>query len=47
MEKNTFRLNKDYFSIFEVINMAFGMVSHISEKKKVLLKPPQPESKEA
>lgn len=33
LEKNTFKLNKIYFSIFDVIEQAFAMVSHIAEKK--------------
>ena len=47
MEKNTFRLNKDYFSMFEVINLAFNMVTHIAQKKNVSLKPPLTDPKEA
>jgi len=38
MENSTFKLNKEYFSVQEVINSAFGVVNHIAEKKKVELK---------
>lgn len=40
MEKNTFKLNKDFFSIFEVIQKAFMLLSHVSNKQKVTLKMP-------
>lgn len=33
MENSTFKLNKGYFSIFDVINKAFSLVSHVAEKK--------------
>jgi signal transduction histidine kinase len=47
MEKNTFKLNKDYFNLFEVIDQAFKMVSHVSEKKNVHLMVTHLELKEA
>jgi hypothetical protein len=47
MEKNTFKLNKDYFNLFEVIDQAFKMVSHVSEKKNVHLLVTHLELKEA
>jgi signal transduction histidine kinase len=41
MEKNTFKLNKDYFSIFDVIEQAFLLVKHVSKKKSVTLREPK------
>lgn len=38
MENSTFKLNKDFFSIFDVINRAFSLVGHVAEKKNVELK---------
>ena len=40
MENSTFKLNKDYFSIFDVIKRAFSLVSHVADKKKVVLEAP-------
>lgn len=40
MENNTFKLNKDFFNIFDVINAAFNVVSHVSTKKKIELVAP-------
>lgn len=40
MENSTFKLNKSYFSIFDVINRAFNMVRHVADKKKVTLETP-------
>lgn len=40
MENNTFKLNKKYFSIFEVIQRAFSLVSHVANKKDVFLEEP-------
>ena len=40
MENSTFKLNKSYFSIFEVIKKAFSMVSHVAKKKNVALEEP-------
>lgn len=37
MENNTFKLNKCYFSITEVIERAFSVVSHVADKKSVAL----------
>lgn len=37
MENSTFKLNKSYFSIFDVIDKAFSVVKHIAEKKNVRL----------
>ena len=37
LENSTFKLNKDFFSIFDVIKRAFSLVSHVSEKKNVSL----------
>lgn len=37
MENSTFKLNKEYFSVYDVINRAFDVVNHIAEKKKVKL----------
>lgn len=44
LENSTFNLNKDFFSIFEVINKAFSLVSHVAEKKNVTLKYPKVEN---
>ena len=33
MEKNTFKLNKDFFSLYEVIKQAFTLVAHVANKK--------------
>jgi signal transduction histidine kinase len=41
MEKNTFKLNKDFFSIFEVIQQAFMLLGHVANKKQVNLLMPQ------
>ena len=41
MEKNTFKLNQAYFSMFEVIEQAFKIVEHYADVKRVALKPPQ------
>ncbi len=41
MEKNTFKLNQAYFSMFEVIEQAFKIVEHHADVKRVTLKPPQ------
>jgi hypothetical protein len=43
MEKNTFKLNKNYFSIFDVIDQAFSLVKHVSKKKNVTLEFPKVE----
>jgi hypothetical protein len=40
MENNTFKLNKGFFSIFDVINQAFSLVGHVANKKKVALEHP-------
>jgi hypothetical protein len=37
MENSTFKLNKSFFSMFEVIESAFGVVSHVADKKEVEL----------
>lgn len=37
MEKNTFKLNKTYFSIFDTIDNAFSVVDHIAHSKKIQL----------
>jgi hypothetical protein len=37
MENSTFKLNKEFFSIFDVINRAFSLVGHVAEKKNVTL----------
>ena len=41
MEKNTFKLNKDFFSIFDVISKAFMLLDHVSNKQQVTLKMPE------
>ena len=41
LENSTFNLNKDFFSIFDVINKAFSLVSHVAEKKNVALENPK------
>ena len=40
MEQSTFKLNKEYFSIFDVINRAFSLVNHVANKKNVVLEAP-------
>ncbi len=35
MENNTFKLNKDFFSIFDVIDNAFKILSHVSQNKRI------------
>ena len=37
MEQNTFKLNKDFFSIFDAIEQAFSVVKHIAERKLIKL----------
>lgn len=37
MENSTFRLNKGYFSLFDVIEKAFGVLGHVAIKKEVAL----------
>ena len=41
LENSTFKLNKEYFSMFNVIEKAFGLLTHVAKKKNVALKPPQ------
>lgn len=45
MENSTFNLNKSFFSIFDVINKAFSLVSHVANKKQVKLEAPLVEDK--
>lgn len=45
MEQSTFKLNKEYFSIFDVINRAFSLVGHVANKKNVALEAPIIENK--
>ena len=40
MENSTFNLNKEFFSIFDIINRATSLVGHVAEKKKVILEVP-------
>lgn len=35
MENSTFKLNKGYFSFFDVIQKAFGVLGHVAAKKDV------------
>lgn len=35
MENNTFKMNKAFFSIFEAIEQAFSVVSHLAKLKQV------------
>lgn len=37
MENNTFKLNKDFFSIINTIKNAFSVVGHVANKKNVTL----------
>ena len=37
IEKCTFKLNKDYFSIFDAIEQAFEVIRHEADKKNVKL----------
>jgi hypothetical protein len=33
MENSTFKLNKRFFSVFDVVKSAFGVVQHVADKK--------------
>lgn len=37
MENNTFKLNKSFFSVFDAIDKAFNVVSHVAQRKSVTL----------
>ena len=37
IDKSTFKLNKEFFSLFDVIKQVFQMVSHVADKKMVEL----------
>lgn len=37
MEKNTFRVNQDFFNIMDCIKSAFDVVRHVAGKKKIQL----------
>jgi hypothetical protein len=37
MEKNTFKLNKGFFSLIEVIEQAFSVIEHLASKKEIKL----------
>jgi len=41
LDTNTFKLNKEFFSIFESIDQAFYMLSHMAKQKKIILVAPQ------
>jgi len=40
MENNTFKLNKEFFCLFDTIKQAFTVVQHISDKRKITLEAP-------
>lgn len=40
MENNTFKINKAKFSMFDAIDEAFVVVSHIANTKNIRLVPP-------
>lgn len=44
LENNTFKLNKAYFSIFDVFDKAFSVVSHLAERKNIQLVSPNLDS---
>ena len=37
MENSTFKLNKEFFSVPEIVKKAFGIVNHVAERKQVAL----------
>lgn len=37
MENNTFKLNKGFFSIKDIINRATSVVQHLAEKKNIII----------
>ena len=41
LEKNTFKLNKGFFSIFDVFDKAFAVVGHLAGKKNIELVKPE------
>lgn len=41
LEKTSFKLNKTFFSLFEVIEQSFNVVNHIAYKKNIGLIEPQ------
>ena len=47
LENNSFRLKHDTFSVLDIINKAFIVVSHAAAKKKVTLVPPKLETYDA
>ncbi len=40
LENNTFKINKEVFSLFNVIKNAFMVVQHIADQKRVKLVSP-------
>jgi len=46
MENNTFKLNKGFFSIVDVIYKAFSVVEHVANKKQVRLEHPAVNNKQ-
>ena len=40
MEKNTFRVNQDFFNIMDCVKSAFEVVRHVASKKKIQLVAP-------
>lgn len=37
MEKSTFKLNKEFFSVPDTVKKSFGILQHIAERKNVKL----------
>ena len=40
MEKNTFRVNQNFFSIVDCVASAFDVVRHVANKRHITLVPP-------
>lgn len=47
MEKSTFKLNENYFSLHDVIQKAFGVLGHIADRKQVQLVAPNAHIRES
>ena len=46
IQKNTFNLNKEFFSMFDVIQEAFHVIYHAASHKNVQLIPPETSAKD-
>jgi signal transduction histidine kinase len=47
MENSTFQLNKQFFSLNDVISKAFDVVGHIASKKRVILECKSPSERDS